>query len=166
MSDESLVCDTTVLLYLNRIEMLKLLPSLFKDVYVPSEVVLELDMGRLLRNDTIDPRKIEWVQIIEVSWNDIEKLPKNRLGKGERAVIAYAQSKTNCIVGLDDRLARLLAEEQNIRIVGTIGLLLKAKEAGLISVVRPFLESLLIEGFHLSSGVYQETLTIAGESLT
>ena len=102
MSDESLVCDTTVLLYLNRIEMLKLLPSLFKDVYVPREVVLELDMGRLLRNDTIDPRKIEWVQIIEVSRNDIEKLPKNRLGKGERAVIAYAQSKTNCIVGLDD----------------------------------------------------------------
>ena len=55
MSKRAIVCDTTVLLYLGRIGQSDLLPALFSPVYVPEPVMLELDMGRLLRPDTINP---------------------------------------------------------------------------------------------------------------
>jgi len=48
------VLDTTVLLYLGRINQIDFLPALFDPVYVPESVILELDMGRLLRQDTVD----------------------------------------------------------------------------------------------------------------
>jgi hypothetical protein len=43
---------------------------------------------------------------------------------------------------LDDLLARRVAESLNLHLTGTLGLLLDAKQAGLISQVRPFLDQL------------------------
>ena len=45
MSKRPIVCDTTLLLYLGRIERIRLLPALFELIYVPEPVVAELDMG-------------------------------------------------------------------------------------------------------------------------
>ena len=56
MPERPLVCDTTVLLYLGRIGQIDLLPALFTPIYIPEQVVLELDVGRLLRADTVDLR--------------------------------------------------------------------------------------------------------------
>ena len=47
MRERSVVCDTSILLYLGRIGHLDLLPALFAPIYIPEQVVLELDMGRL-----------------------------------------------------------------------------------------------------------------------
>jgi hypothetical protein len=52
------VCDTTVLLYLGRIGQAGLLPELFAPVFIPEPILLELDMGRILRHDTINPREV------------------------------------------------------------------------------------------------------------
>jgi predicted nucleic acid-binding protein len=90
MSKRAIVCDTTVLLYLSRIGQIDLLSALFSPVCVPESVMLELDMGRLLRPDTINPRRLAWVTPVSVSRAMIDDLPPNRLGAGERAVIAYA----------------------------------------------------------------------------
>jgi len=58
MREQSLVCDTSLLLYLGRMENENLLQVLFEKVYVTEQVALELDAGRLLRSDTINPRLI------------------------------------------------------------------------------------------------------------
>jgi hypothetical protein len=57
----AIVCDTTALLYLGRIGQIDLLSALFSSVCVPEQVMLELDIGRLLRPDTIDPRGLACV---------------------------------------------------------------------------------------------------------
>jgi len=62
-----LVCDTTVLLYLERVGQADLLPLLFTPIYVPEPVMLELDMGRLLRPDTFNPREYAWIEPVAVS---------------------------------------------------------------------------------------------------
>ena len=67
MPKRAIVCDTTVLLYLGRIGQIDLLPALFSPVCVPEPVILELDMGRLLRSDTINPRGLAWVTPVSVS---------------------------------------------------------------------------------------------------
>jgi predicted nucleic acid-binding protein len=65
--DRTVVCDTSVLLYLGRIDQVELLPALFSTVYIPEQVVTELDMGRLLRRDTLDPRNHDWVNLVSIS---------------------------------------------------------------------------------------------------
>jgi predicted nucleic acid-binding protein len=90
MDKPVLVCDTSPLLYLGRVDHVHLVPALFEPVYVPEAVLLELNTGRLLRPDTIDPRILDWATEVTVTQLEIDNLPPNRLGLGERAVIAYA----------------------------------------------------------------------------
>jgi predicted nucleic acid-binding protein len=163
MNKAEIVCDTTVLLYLGRINHTPLLPELFKSVFVPQTVMLELDAGRLLRPDTIDPRNLDWITLVEVTSSEINALPPNHLGRGERAVIAYAHTHIGCIAGLDDLQARIFAEELGLTVIGIIGVLVKAKQAQVIHSIRELLQNLQQQGFHLSSEVCQEALRLAGE---
>lgn len=163
MPKQAIVCDTTVLLYLGRISQANLLSELFTPIYVPEPVMLELDMGRLLRYDTIDLRNLAWVTPVSVPQAMIDALPPNRLGSGERAVVAYARSQDSNVVGLDDLQARQLAESVGLKVVGTLGILLRAKQAGLISTVQPLLEEVIVQGFHLNPELYRDVLALAGE---
>jgi len=158
-----LVCDTTVLLYLGRISHIGLLPALFAPICIPDQVVLELDMGRLLRSDTIDPRKLAWARPVAVPQYLVDALPANRLGVGERAVISYARAHPGHAVGLDDLQARRFAESLGMTVVGTTGVLLRSKRSGLLESVGPLISSLAAEGFHMSSDLHSEILRLAGE---
>lgn len=164
MDKRPIVSDTTVLLYLDRIAQIDLLHTLFSAVHVPEAVLLELDTGRLLRRDTIDPRDIAWTTAVPVSQATIDALPANRLGGGEQAVIAYAQAHPEYAVGLDDLQARRFAESLDLTVVGTLGILLRAKQAGLIRSVRPLLDDLIQQGFHLNLVLYQDVLELAEEA--
>jgi len=163
MGEQSIVPDTSLLLYLGRIGKVDVLPLLYKEVCVPEKVVRELDVGRLLRADTIDPSTLDWVKVVLVSQEEIDALPSSQLGIGEQSVITYVKSHAGYVAGLDDRLARLFAEQLGIKAVGMIGVLLKAKRAGLISSLGPVLESARTQGFRMSKELYQEALLLAGE---
>lgn len=164
MSEPPVVCDTTVLLYLGRIGRIDLLPALFTSVCAPEQVALELDMGRLLRRDTVDPRDFSWATLVSVSQTMIDDLPANRLGAGEQAVIACAHAHHGYIAGLDDFQARQLAESLKVTVVGTLGILLRAKQASLIPTVHPLVDAVIGQGFHLSPELYQDVLRLAGEA--
>ncbi|MBP1468201.1 hypothetical protein EYB53_020995 [Candidatus Chloroploca sp. M-50] len=88
------------MLYLDRIGQIGLLHALFEPVYVPELVCLELDMGRLMRPDTINPGKFNWMLAVSVDHSEQAALPPNRLGPGEQAVIAYARSREGYVAGL------------------------------------------------------------------
>jgi predicted nucleic acid-binding protein len=67
------------------------------------------------------------------------------------------------LVILDDRPARRLALGLGLPVVGTMGVLLRAKRTGTIPAVRPLLEQLLRAGFRLSPAIREKVLTDAGE---
>ena len=163
MNKAEIVCDTTVLLYLGRINHAQLLPALFEPIFIPKTVMLELDAGRLLRPDTIDPHNVDWVTSVEVTPSEMNALPPNHLGRGERAVIAYAYAHTGCIAGLDDLQARMFAEELGLKVIGTIGVLIKAKQTGVIRSIRELLQNLQQQGFHVSPELHKEALRLVGE---
>lgn len=160
---EPIVCDTSVWLYTGRIGEVELLVHLYHPVYTTEAVCHELDVGRLSRSDTLDPRQLSWVQLVQPDPSDIASLPTNRLGLGECSVLAYARTHNLPIVGLDDRQARELAYRLGLRVIGTIGLLLKAKEADLVTTVRPLLEQLQQEGFYISEALLSYALQQAQE---
>ena len=67
--------------------------------------------------------------------------------------------------GLDDLRARQLAEEMKLTVVGTLGVLLRAKQATLVPTIRSLLDAVIAQGFRLSSDLYQDVLKIAQEDL-
>jgi len=164
VSKRPIVCDTTVLLYLGRIGQIELLPALFTPVCIPEPVLLELDMGRLIRQDTVNPREFTWATSVSVSLDVIGALPPNRLGAGEQAVIAYAHAHQSYVAGLDDLQARRLAEALGLTVVGTLGVLLHAKQADLIPAVRPLVDAVIAQGFHLDPNLYRDVLKLASET--
>jgi predicted nucleic acid-binding protein len=164
VSKQPLVCDTTIPLYLGRIGQIDLLPALYAPIYIPEQVCLELDMGRLLRPDTINPRSLVWVELVPVSQALIDSLPPNRLGTGERAVIAHAQAHRGYVAGMDDLRARQLAEAIGLKVTGTLGILLRAKQAGLVSTLEPLVNDITAQGFHLSPELHRDVLGLAGET--
>lgn len=64
---------------------------------------------------------------------------------------------------LDDRPARRLALGLGLPVVGTVGILLRAKQTGLIPSVRPLVEKLLDVGFRLSPAIRDKVLRDARE---
>jgi predicted nucleic acid-binding protein len=64
---------------------------------------------------------------------------------------------------LDDLQARRIARELGLKVVGTAGVLLAAKQHRLIAAVRPPLDALRAAGFRLREDVYKEILKSAGE---
>jgi predicted nucleic acid-binding protein len=65
---------------------------------------------------------------------------------------------------LDDAAARAEAHALGIKVTGTAGVLLVARQRKLIPAVRPRLEKLFAAGFRMSPGVIGAILEEAGES--
>jgi predicted nucleic acid-binding protein len=87
------------------------------------------------------------------------------LGRVGQAVIAYAYAHRSYVAGLDDLQARRLAEAVGLRVVGTLGILLRAKRAGLIATVRPLVDAVTAQGFRLSLELQRDVLELAGEAI-
>ena len=80
-------------------------------------------------------------------------------------MIAFAYAHQGCTAGIDDLQARrLLAEGLGLRVVGTPGIVLRAKQAGILSTVRPLIDALAVQGFRLGGDLYQAILDLAGEA--
>lgn len=65
---------------------------------------------------------------------------------------------------MDDSRARKVAQVNGISIVGSLGVLLRAKETGLVGTVRPFVERIRMAGLFYSETLTNEVLQLAGES--
>ena len=86
------------------------------------------------------------------------------LGPGETAVLALALESPDAVVILDDALARQVATALAIPFRGTLGVLLDAKRAGLVSTILPLLDQLQVLRFRLSVRTREVILALAGET--
>lgn len=82
-----------------------------------------------------------------------------RLGAGEREAISLALQISDCTLLLDDLAARRTAQTLGIAVLGTVGLLVQARNRGLLERLQPELDNLLRYGFRISPTVYQAALT-------
>ena len=111
-----------------------------------------------------DPTVLEWITVRTPASTAVLPLVMD-LGPGETEALALALESTDAIVILDDALARQMATTLAIRFRGSLGLLLDAKQAGLVSAITPLLDQLQALGFHLSAETRKLILDLATESL-
>src|SRR5437867_3151466 len=85
------------------------------------------------------------------------------LDRGESEAIVLAQKLRSQLIILDDKGARNYAQQNQLTLTGTAGVLLAAKQRGIIPLVRPLLDALLAANVYLDATVYQAALHLAGE---
>ena len=88
---------------------------------------------------------------------------RRRLGDGEREALALAIELRADWIILDDLPARRSAQAASLNVIGTLGMLVAAKRAGLLQSIRPDLDALVRTSFFLSPQLYEQLLQAAGE---
>jgi predicted nucleic acid-binding protein len=105
----------------------------------------------------------EWLEERRLAQPLASRIVGARLGAGEREAIALALEISADELVLDDLAARRLAHSLGISLIGSLGLLLRAKTRGLIPSVRPLLEAMQANGFRVAARVVEGMLRAAGE---
>ena len=157
------ICNTSPLQYLYQVDLLHLLPTLFGSAQTPPAVAAELAEGR--RHDVRLPELpgISWITVRPV--RDRTLLPLvTSLGDGEKEVLALGLETPERLLVLDDRNARRYANAAGLEITGTLGILVLAKERGVIDTVRPILDRLQELQFRVDSETLKMVLDMAEES--
>ena len=83
--------------------------------------------------------------------------------RGEAEAIALAQAIPNSTVLLDDAKARRVAEHFGISRIGTLGILRRAKKAGMIELLSPLIKELQNNGIYMQQRLVNAVLQDAGE---
>jgi hypothetical protein len=156
------ICNTSPLQYLHQIDQLEILPALTGKVLVPPAVVEELAEGAKQGVDLPDLSGLFWVEVRSPAAALAQPLVVN-LGPGETQVLMLALEIPGSIAILDDRFARRVADVRGIPVLGTLGLILNAKRAGILSQVGPSINKLERMGFRLSSQTRTAVMKLAGE---
>lgn len=109
---------------------------------------------------------MDWLEIRSVSdEQQVEALECDfNLDSGEaNAIVLAVELGANQLL-TDERLGRLEAKRQGLRITGILGVLLAAKNQALISEVRPIMNALIQQSnFRIGAQLYDEVLRLAGE---
>jgi predicted nucleic acid-binding protein len=85
------------------------------------------------------------------------------LEKGESEVLALAKEIKADLILLDEEKAGKSAAIAGFEVMGILGLLIVAKNLGLIYEVRPLIDELRIKKFRIGHRIVLETLKRAGE---
>jgi predicted nucleic acid-binding protein len=85
------------------------------------------------------------------------------LDRGEAEVLALASEQTARLVIIDERKGRRYARRLGLPLTGTLGVLLAAKDKGLVPALAPLIDQLLKEGLYFAPELVDKALEIAGE---
>jgi len=153
------VIDAAPLISLAVINQLELLEKLFPEIIIPQSVFQEIitakDKNRAIK---IEHFIKNWVRHAERESNS-----KFNLGKGElEAIDIFLELKADLLI-IDDKKARIAAESQDIKCIGTLGLLTLAKKKGFITELRKYFIKLLKNRRYFSYQLLNQVLEMNEE---
>lgn len=153
------IIDASPLISLAVINQLELLKKLFPEIIIPKAVFQEITAVK----DKKCAVKIvafikNWVRHAEQKINSTLDL-----GKGELEAIDLCLELKADLLIIDDKKARNAAESQDIKCIGTIGLLTLAKKKGFIRELRKYFIQLLKNRRYFSYQLLNQVLEINGE---
>lgn len=159
-----IVSNATPLIGLAIIEEFEMLHKIFNEIHIATAVYEEVvTYGKDIGGAKTHVSGAKWIETVSVKDRLAVDVLLDELDSGEAETIVLAHELKADWVLMDERKGRRKLTSLGIPKIGTIGLLLKAKELGLIPMVQPKLEDLNIKGFGLSPALIQQVLNLAGE---
>ena len=142
------ISDTSCLIILSKIGLTDILQSLFGEVWITEEVKNEF--GEQLPS---------WIIVKKAEAPQIAKILALNLDAGEASAMAlYLEQNEEALLVIDERKGRLIAKDLGIKIIGTLGIIIKAKQSGLISNLQEVINLLEQTDFRLSPILKQQLL--------
>ena len=159
-----IVTNTTPLIGLAMLGRFELLQQLFGEIYIAQAVYDEAVVGgREIGGAKYEILSASWIHTIKVKDRLAVEVLLDELDLGESETIVLAHEIHADWVLMDEKKGRRKLDQLGLRKIGTVGILLKATEVGLISIIRSELEKLRSKGFSLSNGLIKAVLKRAGE---
>ncbi|NER48974.1 MAG: DUF3368 domain-containing protein [Symploca sp. SIO1A3] len=157
------VSDTTPISELTKVGYLNLLRDLFGQVVIPQQVYIELMRGH--HPAAIIVQRLDWLEIREVgNTHQLKVLQlKSNLDLGEVAAIILAEELEANHLLIDERAARRVALTRQLPVIGTVGILVLAKQRGLIDNVKTILDAMITNGTRIGERLYKQALLLAQE---
>jgi predicted nucleic acid-binding protein len=158
------IFNASPLILLGKIHQLHLIEALSPGFRIPRAVIGEIGAG------APDDPAVKWLGATS-TFNHIVDAPTAPsflgqwdLGAGETAVLSVALAEDGATVVLDDLAARKFAQTFRVPLMGTLGILLRARKVGLIDRIAPHIQSLDAAGANLSKLLIAHALHLAGEA--
>jgi predicted nucleic acid-binding protein len=160
--DRRWVLNSSPIIVLSKTSLIWIVQALSAEMVVPQAVAHEINEAA-----EPDPAK-KWLKeegkayVRDVGNVDAIVLPW-KLGSGESEVISWANRNPRYEAIIDDRAARRCATSLGLQVRGTIGVLLAAKNNGLIPSLGPVLSLVRDSGLRIGDALLDKALWLAGE---
>lgn len=154
-----IVTNTSPLLALAKMQAFDIIGKLPFEFVCPSEVEAEILVGAKQGYETEIPN---WLQIMNLQSN-LSPLAIASLDVGEAAVIQLALEQNIETVCIDEIKGRRAALAVGLKVVGSLGLLGKAKTFGLITEIKPYIEKAKLGGIFYDDNLIGNFLKSIGE---
>ena len=157
------VSDTGPLIALAKVDQLILLERLFGKVLIPSAVQRELLAKHGTESARLDDALLNFLDVVPLSVPSPEvEIATLRLDLGEQHAIALAYERDALLV-IDDSLGRAAARRLSLAVTGVVGVLIRAKQEGLVPSVRSLLKEMRQHNYWLSDELLDIATRLAGE---
>ena len=150
--------NTTPLITLAGVGLLDLLPLLYGKVWAP-RIVLDEYQAKAPPTEP-DLAQASWLTVVDAVIID-PTLPL--LDVGEAAALSLAQTLGARLILLDERKARRIAARLGLQVAGTLAVLLRAKQQGLIAAIRPYITQMQSQGRRFHPDLISHLLKEASE---
>jgi predicted nucleic acid-binding protein len=157
---ERIVINTSPLIALNRMGALDIIGKLLCEFLCPDEVKTEIEAGAAQGYPVIAP---SWLKVMPLA-APLSPLVLASLDSGEAAVIQLALEQGIPRVCIDEVKGRRAALSAGLQVVGSLGLVIRAKSAGLIAEIRPLIEQATKAGIHYHPELVRQVLVAVDES--
>lgn len=154
------VSDSSPLIALSSVDRLDLMQLLFDEVIIPVSVHDEV-MGQAAK---IAAELPFFIRVEPIAAELPVRFLKLNLHTGESEAIALALERQIQGIILDDKRAREIASELGLKVIGTLGLLILAKQKGLLPNVRPIMAQIIERvNFRIAPSVLNRALSCIAE---
>jgi predicted nucleic acid-binding protein len=158
------VSNTSPMTSLAAISQIDLLRSLYGTVIIPQAVYDELT-SLPDQPGGAEARSFSWILTRQASDRKLVESLLAELDQGEAEAIALALESPADLLLIDERIGRAVAQRFELKVTGTVGVLVEAKHQGLIVAVKPILDDLIDRGrFRVSASLYRAVLVSVGET--
>ncbi|WCL50643.1 DUF3368 domain-containing protein [Leptospira sp. GIMC2001] len=156
-----LIPDSSPLISFSILDRLDLLEKVSDQVIIPYSVYSEVSKENRKYSKELDL----WSKSRVVQCKNMNTFQAFRLslGLGESECLVLAKEIFNSVLLINDKKARKIAKLENVKFVGTLGILISAKEKGYVDLIKPLIEKLEIERIHLSKELINKALFLAIE---
>jgi uncharacterized protein len=159
-----IISDTSIISNFFIINELELIHLTFNDIIIPEKVFDELQQLYSFGYDLSVLNTLKWLNIQSPKNYSAVTSLLHIIDPGEAEAIVLAQELNADFLLIDDLKGRIYAQSLGIQIVGSVGILIKAKQQGHITLVKPYLDLLITKAkSFIAPKLYQDALKIAGE---